>query len=252
MSAEPIVIRPDTAQWRAWVEFLTARGDKAELLTKMARCATAGRAMKVPREWPSEEARQKAEQGSGAASPQAPLSVGARWLGYYGDVAMPLLDAQGAAAKAGLRPSDRLVAVTTREDGPPRRETRWAAADFLAKAPALKIGQHAWLEFERAGELKTATAVTHGILIGKPEALTEEACTPYLQAHVLTRRHLVRWWQEQHPEAGPELAEAALKAMSPKELRDAVLLMDMAGAQPAGTKHRVQYRPDADLWRIQR
>jgi hypothetical protein len=236
---------------RAWIEFLTARGDKAELLTKMARCAAGGRAMKVPKEWPSDEYRQKAGDGAGEAKPQIPLSPGAASVGYYGSVETPLLDARGALAAARLRPSDRIVAVTPRAD-PPLRQTRWTAADFLAKAPALRVGAHADIEFERNGELKTAAVIIYGVLLGKPEPLNEADCVPFLRAHALTRRHLLRWWQEQHPEAGPELAEAALRAMSSKELRDATLLMDMAAAQPMGARHQVQYRPDAELWRIRR
>jgi hypothetical protein len=254
-SSDRVSISPvtDAAQWRAWREFLISAG-RTEIVARLDRAKAAGRAMKVPAAWPptaaGDEARRKPSEGAGAAKQQTPLSLGASWLGFYNTAEAPRLDANGALAKAGLRPSDKLIAITTRREPPLIREIRWAAADFLRAAPALRRGQHVDVEFERAGELKTAVAIVWGILIGVPEVLTEEACTPYLQAHPLTRKHLLKWWTEQHLEAEPELAEAALKAMSPRELQNAVLMADNAAAQPMGGRHQVNYRPDAELWRI--
>jgi hypothetical protein len=250
MTADQNVIRPGTLEWLAWIEYLTRIGGKDDLLAKMHRAAAAGRAMKVPRTWPTPEAEQAAKEGAGEAKPQTPLSPGAAWLGYFGTVEAPLIDARGALAKAGVRPSDKLLNLTTKEDGPPRRETRWAADDFLRKAPALKPGQHVWLEFERNGELKTETAICRGTLIGPPEPLNEQDCVPFLQSDSVTRRQLLVWWQTQHPDAGPELAEEALKAMSPKELKGAVLKMDMDATRPLGTQHRVSYDPFQSLFKV--
>jgi hypothetical protein len=51
-SADTPIIRPGSAQWKAWVEYLSELGDKEELIAKMRRAEANGRAMKVPYEWP--------------------------------------------------------------------------------------------------------------------------------------------------------------------------------------------------------
>jgi hypothetical protein len=116
----------------------------------------------------------------------------------------------------------------------------------------LRRGQHVSIEWERAGELKTGVAIVWGILLGKPEALDEADCVPYLGAHPTTRRRLLQWWQGHHPEAGPELAEAALKAMNPRELLDATLLADNEAARTMGGRHQVAFDPFASAWKISR
>jgi hypothetical protein len=250
MTADQNVIRPGTAPWDAWVSCLTALGNKQDLLSKMARAAAVGRSMRVPRQWPSAEAEQAAKEGAGGARPQTPLSAGAQWLGYFGNVEVPQLDARGALAKAGMRPSDKLIAVTRRANQPLRREKRWDVVEFLKSAPALDLGEHVDVEFERGGEIKTEAVVAQGLLLGRPEALNEVDCVPFLQSDAVTRWHLLRWWQDLHPDAGPELAEEALKAMGPKELKGAVLKMDMDAVRPMGTQHRVSYDPFQSLFKV--
>jgi hypothetical protein len=246
--SEQSTVNPGSPQWLAWREFLEAKG-QFEFVARMDKAFAARMAIRFPKEWPTETAKEKATEDIGTARARTPLSEGARWLGLYGDAETPLIDANSPLVKIGVRPSDKLVAVTTRQAEPPLRETRWIAADFLRKAPALRRGQHVSIEWERAGELKTGVAIVWGILLGKPELLLEEDCVPFLKAHPLTRKHLLRWWMERHPEA-PELAEAALKAMNPRELLDATLLADNEAARPMGGRHQVSYRPDAELWKI--
>jgi hypothetical protein len=87
-----------------------------------------------------------------------------------------------------MRPSDTLLAVTTREADLPFRETRWTAADFLRKAPALRKGQHVTVEWQRGTEMKVAVAIVYGVLVGKPEVLREENVVPFMLAHATPRR----------------------------------------------------------------
>jgi hypothetical protein len=248
--ATQATIRPATPQWLSWRKYLVSIG-RDEIVARMDRAEAAGRAMKVPKPWPNDEARQKAEEGAEAVRPQTPLSPGAQWLNLYGSAETPLIDARGSLAKAGLRPSDTLVAVLTRTRGPLSPGKRWPADEFMRAAPAMRVGEHVDVEFERAGELRTAVVIAYGAILGKPEELREEDCTPFLLAHPTTRRQLLSWWAGQHPEA-PELAETALKAMSPKELQQATLLMDMGNAQPAGSRHQVAYDSFAAAWKLSR
>jgi hypothetical protein len=237
MSTEQVTINPGSAQWLAWRDFLQAKG-QTELVARLDKAAAANQAMKVSRKWPTDSARQQAE--SAAQSPRkasTPLSDGARWLGLYGSAEEPLIDAHSPLVKAGLRPSDLLLAVTTREAEFPFRETRWPAADFLRKAPALRVGQHVTVEWQRGTETKVAVAIVYGILLGKPEVLREDAVVPFLQAHPITRKSLIRWWVERTLGADEREAEAALRAMNPRELQNATLLMDNEALRPMGNRH---------------
>jgi hypothetical protein len=247
-----VIVRPDTPQWGAWREDRLSRGDQ-EGVAFMDRCAAAGRSIWVKSEWPSEQARHTAEAAAGQTSARkaTPLSEGARWLGLYGSVEEPLIDARGPLKKAGVRPSDRLEAVTTRDDQPLFRETRWRADDFLCSGPALRMGQHVRVEWSRDTETKIARAITYGVLLGRPDPLREEDCVPFLQAHSLTRKRLLRWWMDKHPEASTEIAEAALRSMNPRELQNATLLADNEDQRTGGNRHQVHYQPDAELWKIQ-
>jgi hypothetical protein len=251
MSTDQAIIQPNTPQWCAWREHLSAVGGREELLARMDKAVAAGKAMRVPKEWPTEESRRRAETATGeVCRASTPLSDGARWLGLYGSVEESLIDAHSPLVKAGLRPSDRLIAITTREAELPFRETRWPADDFLRKAPPLRVGQHVTVEWARDTEIKLAVAITWGLLLGNPEALREEDVIPFLKAHPLTRKRLLTWWMERHPEAGEEIAEAALRNMNPRELQNATLLADNEDACPAGGRHQVHYQPDAELWRV--
>jgi hypothetical protein len=216
----------------------------------MDKAAAAGRAMRVPKPFPTEESRERAEATGEPRKASHPLSEGAKWLGLYGSVEEPLLDARGALAKAGMRPSDKLLAVTTREAGLPFRETRWIVDRFLRESPALRVGQHVTIELQRDTETKVMVAITYGVLLGKPEALREADVVPFALAHPLTRKSLLKWWIERHPEAGEQEAEAALRSMNPRELQNATLLMDNDVARPMGNRHQVDYRSDAELWRV--
>jgi hypothetical protein len=48
---------------------------------------------------------------------------------------------------------------------------------------------------------------------------------------------------------GMREAEAALKAMNPRELQNATLLMDNEAGRPRGSQHQVSYDPFAFLFR---
>jgi hypothetical protein len=255
--AEAAIITPGSQQWAAWRADRVRVGDKHGV-EFMDKAAAAGKSMRVRRAWPSEDARQKAE--AAADEPRRAstgLSEGAKWLGLYGSVEEPKLDARGALTKAGVRPSDELLAVTTREAELPYRETRWKIAEFLRAAPALRVGQHVSVEFQRGTEVKIVVAIARGVLIGKPEPLREADIIPFMLAHPLSRKSLIAWWIEQHPElAGLETAvqeaEIALKAMSARELQNAVLLMDSQSAQPKWNRHQVSYDPYASLFQRRR
>jgi hypothetical protein len=115
MSAEQTVIQPGSPQWAAWRADRVKVGDKHGV-EFMDKAAAAGKSMRVRRAYPTEESRQQAE--AAATEPRrasTDISEGARWLGLYGSMEEPLLDARGALTKAGVRPSDTLLAVTTRE-----------------------------------------------------------------------------------------------------------------------------------------
>jgi hypothetical protein len=254
MSSDSSVIEYPSPQWTAWREHLAALGDHAELLARMGKAAAAGRPMRVPKPFPTEESRLRAEAAASVPRRVAtPLSEGARWLGLYGSAEEPLIDARGPLVKAGMRPSDKLVAVTTRGADLPFRETRWRADGFLRKAPALRVGQHVTCEWQRDTELKVAVAITYGVLAGRPEVLREADVIPFTRASPITRKQLVRWWVERHPEGGGEReAEAALRSMNPRELQNATLLMDNEAAQPVGNRHSVSYDPFAAAWKLSR
>jgi hypothetical protein len=253
MSAEQAIIRPGTQQWAAWRADRVKVGDKHGV-EFMDKAAAAGKQMRVRREWPSDESRQRA--AAEAAEPRRAstgLSDGSRWLGVYGSVEEPLLDARGSLTKAGVRPSDTLIAVTTREADLPFKETRWKWDHFLRTAPALRVGQHVTVEFQRATEMKVVVAIARGILLGRPEPLREADIIPFSMAHPLIRKRLIAWWMEQHPEigaleTGAQEAEVALKAMNPRELLNATQLMDNEHARPMGNRHQVNYDPFASLW----
>jgi hypothetical protein len=249
MPTDMIVIEPGTPQWDSWRQHLTALGGREELVARMDLHAAAGKAMRTPAEWPSEEARERAE--AAASEPRrvsTPLSEGAKWLGLYGSVEEPLIDARGPLVKAGMRPSDKLLFVVTRSADLPFRETRWRAEDFLRRAPALRVGQHVTVEWQRGSEMKVAVAISYGVLGGKPEVLREADVVPFMLAHPLTRKSLVRWWMERQPEAGLQEAEAALRAMNPRELQNATLLMDNSSAQSGGNRHQVNFDPFRSLF----
>jgi hypothetical protein len=252
MSTEQVTINPNTPQWLAWHEYLEAKG-QTELVARMDKAASANQPMRVPKEYPTDSARQRAETAANEPrKASTPLSDGARWLGLYGSAEEPLIDAHSPLVKAGLRPSDQLLAVTTREAELPFRETRWPAADFFRKAPALRVGQHVTVEWQRGTETKVAVAIVYGILLGKPEVLREDAVVPFLQAHPITRKSLIRWWVERILGADEREAEAALRAMNPRELQNATLLMDNEALRPMGNRHQVSYDPYASSWKVSR
>jgi hypothetical protein len=247
---DQVLIQPGSQQWAAWREWLLARGGQEDLIARLDKAAAAGTPMRTIREWPTDEAREKAD--AAAAQPRkasTPLSEGAKWLGLYGSAEEPLLDAYSPLVKAGVRPSDTLLAVTTRSADRPFRETRWKAGDFLRKAPELRRGQHVMVEFQRGSEVKFVTAITHGPFVGKPDPLREENVIPFMLAHPLTRKSLIKWWIERTPHADEREAEAALRAMNPRELQNAVLLCDNDAARPMGNRHMVSYDPFASLFR---
>jgi hypothetical protein len=248
--SEQVVIQPNTQQWLAWRDYLHAKG-QAELVARMDKVSAAGQAMRVVREYPTEESRQKAE--AAAQSPRkasTPLSEGAKWLGLYGSAEEPLIDADSPLAKCGMRPSDKLIAVTTRPATPPPIDTRWPARDFLRDCPALRVGQHVTVEFQRDTETKVAIAISYGALRGKPDVLREEDCIPFLRAHPSTKKSLIRWWMSRHPELGEDVAAAALRDMNSRELQNATLMMDNEAMRPGGGQHQVEYRPDRELWKV--
>jgi hypothetical protein len=255
--AEPAIIHPNTDQWRAWRDDRVRAGDKHGV-EFMDKAAAAGKSMRVRREFPSDEARQLAEQA--ASEPRRAstgLSEGGKWLGLHGSAEEPLLDARSALTKAGVRPSDQLIAVTTREGELPFKETRWKIDEFLRKAPALRVGQHVSVEFQRGTEMKVVVAITHGKLLGPPELLREADVIPFMLAHPLTRKSLIAWWIERNPEfqdsdrpeVGRQEAEAALKVMSARELQNATLLMDMESGRPRFNQHQVNYDPYAECFK---
>jgi hypothetical protein len=247
-----IVIQPGSAQWQAWREYLQAKGGMDEIVARLDLAAAAGKAIRVPKEWPTDEAQQNAAAAAAAGQARkayAPLSDGAQWLGLYNSVDEPLIDARSTLVKAGMRPSDTLLAVTTREAELPFRETRWKAEDFLRKAPALRAGQHVTVEWQRGTEMKVAVAIAYGMLLGKPEALQENDVVPFMKAHPLTRKALVKWWIERTTGADEREADAALKSMNARELQNATLLMDNEAASPMGNHHLVEHNPFSPLWK---
>jgi hypothetical protein len=170
LSAEQTVIQPGSPQWAAWRADRVKVGDKHGV-EFMDKAAAAGKSMRVRRAYPTEESRRQAEAAAGKPRrASTDISEGGRWPGLYGSVEEPLLDARGALTKAGVRPGDTLLAVTTREAELPFRETRWKIADFLRTAPALRMGQHLTVEFQRSTEMKVVVAIAHGKLVGRPAA----------------------------------------------------------------------------------
>jgi hypothetical protein len=245
-----VEIFPGSRQWTAWRGHYAAAGSTRNV-EAMDLFSASNSSLLVRQEWPPFEVRDDTvaqQAGPQVQKTQTPLSPGARWLGLYGTAEEPLIDARGPLAKEGMRPSDKLIAVIIRDHQ--FREMRFPADEFLRKAPALRQGQHVGVEWQRDTEIKTAVAVTWGILLGNPEILREEDVVPFLQAHPLTRKRLLKWWTDKHPEAGPEVAEATLKNMNPRELQNATLLADNEAARPGGTRHQVHYQPDAELWRV--
>lgn len=93
-------------------------------------------------------------------------------------------------------------------------------------------------------------AIARGVIIGRPEAMREADVIAFCWLIHLLGKRLPKWRMERHPEADQREAEAALRAMNPRELHNATLLMDNEEARPMGNRHQVAYNPHAELWKL--